>query len=322
MALLARAQLETHSETPNMDLLPVDHPEYMLVRTIWPVTCFLIIASIVVHGSSIAVFALGKRINNMAITLTYTTGGNEPSWMSRLPRRNTENGGLLQLRRMETEEPLSNRVVHRKVLKKGKKKNKKPQTNQENNQDQPEAPIVEENTNNDYIILTLDAEFENAGSLYPEALSFLKEKDEIHTVHYAIVLAANNLLNHESAEKCKFNELIGKYTSHFRRVLPSLAVDYLTLINLPSTSNESQVAEQQQNCHEAIQELILETRRFSELIGDITTYTEHVVPGSIEKRMPLIGINDKHTYLNKIAHGAATKADNDGKIIDAILLYR
>nr|UJH94571.1 Nah2 [Starmerella bombicola] len=112
MCLLARAEIENGTETPNADLLPESDPHYYLVRTIWPITCFLVIASIVVHGSSIAVFTLGKRINNMAVTLTYTTSGNEPSWMSRLPRRSTEGGNVLQLQRMETEEPF--RLVRKK----------------------------------------------------------------------------------------------------------------------------------------------------------------------------------------------------------------
>lgn len=120
MALLARAELETHSETPTRDLVPVTHPEYYLISTIWPVSCFLVVSSIIVHGSSIAVFTLGKRINNMAITLTYTTGGNEPTWLSRLPRRTSDAGNILQLRRLETEEPLS-----KKMMKKKKRKEKK-----------------------------------------------------------------------------------------------------------------------------------------------------------------------------------------------------
>lgn len=120
MSLLARAQFETNSETPSNGFSP-DHPHYTLIATIWPVTCFLVIASIAIHGSSIAVFTLGKRINNMAVTLTYTTGGNEPSWMSRLPRTFTENGNnMLQLRRMETEEPLGKKIKKRPKFKGGK----------------------------------------------------------------------------------------------------------------------------------------------------------------------------------------------------------
>src|SRR5690606_26711138 len=46
-----------------------------------------VISSIIVHGSSIAVFTLGKRINTLSLTMSYTKGDEEgPSWMNRLPR--------------------------------------------------------------------------------------------------------------------------------------------------------------------------------------------------------------------------------------------
>jgi hypothetical protein len=47
----------------------------------------LVITSIVVHGSSIAVFTLGKHINTLTLTMSYTQANEEgPSWMERLPR--------------------------------------------------------------------------------------------------------------------------------------------------------------------------------------------------------------------------------------------
>lgn len=87
VAILARAELETHSTTPLADLPDPSDAEYVLLYTIWPITTFLVITSIVVHGSSIAVFTLGKRINTLTLTLSYTTGNEKSSnWMERLPR--------------------------------------------------------------------------------------------------------------------------------------------------------------------------------------------------------------------------------------------
>lgn len=87
-AILARAELETHNTVPLAEL-PTD-PEtenYMVVQVIWPLTTFLVITSILVHGSSIAVFTLGKRINTLTLTMSYTQANEEgPSWMNRLPR--------------------------------------------------------------------------------------------------------------------------------------------------------------------------------------------------------------------------------------------
>lgn len=87
VAILARAELETGSTTPLAVLPDPSDAEYVLIYTIWPITTFLVITSIVVHGSSIAVFTLGKRINTLTMTLSYTVGNDQSSsWMNRLPR--------------------------------------------------------------------------------------------------------------------------------------------------------------------------------------------------------------------------------------------
>ncbi|KAH0544368.1 hypothetical protein FGG08_001509 [Glutinoglossum americanum] len=85
-SILARAEMETHSTTPLAELPDPGTDHYALIVLIWPITCFLVISSILVHGSSIAVFTLGKHINTLTITMSYTQATEEPSWMSRLPR--------------------------------------------------------------------------------------------------------------------------------------------------------------------------------------------------------------------------------------------
>ena len=84
-ALLARAELETESTSPLEDLPGPETENYILIQVIWPVVTFLVISSIIVHGSSIAAFTLGKRINTLTLTMSYTQA-NEPSWLNRLPR--------------------------------------------------------------------------------------------------------------------------------------------------------------------------------------------------------------------------------------------
>lgn len=87
ISILARAELEHDEPTPLAELPKAGHPNFVVVACIWPVVTFLIIASILVHGSSIAVFTLGKRLNNLTITMSYTTNGDQSqSWLSRLPR--------------------------------------------------------------------------------------------------------------------------------------------------------------------------------------------------------------------------------------------
>lgn len=87
VAILARAELETEETTPLAQLPPEGFEHLNIIEMIWPITCFLVIVSIIVHGSSIAVFTLGKRINTLTISMSYTQANEEgPSWMDRLPR--------------------------------------------------------------------------------------------------------------------------------------------------------------------------------------------------------------------------------------------
>ncbi|RMZ71143.1 putative Na(+) H(+) antiporter 1 [Pyrenophora seminiperda CCB06] len=87
VAILARAELETETTTP-LAQIPEEGFEHLnIIEMIWPITCFLVIVSIIVHGSSIAVFTLGKRINTLTISMSYTQANeNGPGWMDRLPR--------------------------------------------------------------------------------------------------------------------------------------------------------------------------------------------------------------------------------------------
>lgn len=87
VAMLARAELETGEPVPLDKLPPDSSPHYTLIATVWPIVSFIVVASIIVHGSSIAVFTLGKRINTLTITMSYTQANEDgPSWMNRLPR--------------------------------------------------------------------------------------------------------------------------------------------------------------------------------------------------------------------------------------------
>ncbi|THX86133.1 Na+/H+ antiporter [Aureobasidium pullulans] len=107
VAILARAELETDSTTP-LGELPTDanFPHLNIIELIWPITTFLVITSILVHGSSIAVFTLGKHINTLTLTMSYTQG-QDPSWMDRLPRIQSRSKSSMSARRPDdTDESL------------------------------------------------------------------------------------------------------------------------------------------------------------------------------------------------------------------------
>ncbi|PKX99974.1 hypothetical protein P168DRAFT_82137 [Aspergillus campestris IBT 28561] len=103
-AILARAELENDSTQPlsEAELPKAGTKDYYVVQLIWPITTFLVISSILVHGSSIAVFTLGKRINTLTVTLSYTQANEEgPSWMNRLPRVQSLAKGSMSFRKTD-----------------------------------------------------------------------------------------------------------------------------------------------------------------------------------------------------------------------------
>lgn len=100
VAILARAELETEETTPLAKLPEPGFEHLNIIELIWPITTFLVIISIVVHGSSIAVFTLGKHINTLTLTLSYTQANEEgPAWMDRLPRIQSRSKSSMSLRR-------------------------------------------------------------------------------------------------------------------------------------------------------------------------------------------------------------------------------
>lgn len=106
VAILARAELESeHGSTTPLAVLPPDgFPHENIIELIWPITTFLVITSIVVHGSSIAVFTLGKHINTLTLTMSYTQANdNGPSWMERLPRIQSRSKSSMSLGRYDTD---------------------------------------------------------------------------------------------------------------------------------------------------------------------------------------------------------------------------
>lgn len=99
-SILAIGDLEAHalhlSAGPS-NTYPLGTEYSQLIQVIWPTVCFLIVTSIIVHGSSVAVLTLGKHLQTMTFTYTYTlqktgdtdggggiTGGKK--WLNRLPR--------------------------------------------------------------------------------------------------------------------------------------------------------------------------------------------------------------------------------------------
>ena len=117
-----------------------------------------------------------------------------------------------------------------------------------------------------------------------------------------------------------FGHMIGFYTRDFRAANPTAAADYITLICLNGDIEGEQGKRQTQLCHEALRELVLETREFAQLLGDIRSDGQRI-KGAIEARLKLIRIDDSAAFLRHITIGAAQIADENGRVTDAVLLY-
>ena len=117
-----------------------------------------------------------------------------------------------------------------------------------------------------------------------------------------------------------FGRMLGYYTRDFRSGDVEAAVDYLALIclnaGLPGAFGRSQAS----LCHEALRELVLETREFSRLLGDIRSDGTRL-KGAIEQRLPLVALANQEEFLRAVTIQAACVADDNGRISDAVLLY-
>ena len=114
--------------------------------------------------------------------------------------------------------------------------------------------------------------------------------------------------------------MIGFYTRDFRTGNPEAAVDYLALLclnaDLPGDIGKGHAS----LCHEALRELVLETREFALLLGDIRSDGTRI-RGAIEQRLQIIRLADQEQFLRAVTLQAASVADDNGRTTDAVLLY-
>ena len=190
------------------------------------------------------------------------------------------------------------------------------------------------------------------GGMFEQAVSYLYSYSYVAAVHFAIALdfygflrvsdfsitdtelrkscplrsshiPAHHVLvtfNTKELPQISFGRMVGYYTRDFRAGNVESAVDYLTLIclnaDLPGAIGKSQSS----LCHEALRELVLETREFAQLLGDIRSDGMRL-KGAIEKRLKLIALADQEEFLKVVTIQAASVADDNGRVTDAVLLY-
>lgn len=172
------------------------------------------------------------------------------------------------------------------------------------------------------------------GGMFEQAVAYLYNFAYVDAVHFAVALEfygllrasdgmTNDLLSHstQGLPQIAFGRMLGYYTRDFRAANVAAAVDYILLICLNHDDpSEEKRREQVQLCYEALRELVLETREFSKLIGDIRPDGQRL-PGIIENRGPLLGLEEENDLVRNITLQAARFANDNGRTTDAVLLY-
>lgn len=173
--------------------------------------------------------------------------------------------------------------------------------------------------------------------LFEKAIHYTYSFSQIEAVHFAIALTYYGLLrpivdvlkyqdelmyvSRKDEPELNFARLVGLYTKDFRNPNPVEAIEYLVLICLNGDLPAPDGPEHLKICYEALKELVLETKEFSKLLGDVRPDGSRK-PGAIEERMQLIHLDDLDDYLRAITEQAAVKAEEDGRVSDAVLLYQ
>ncbi|SCU98098.1 LAMI_0F13014g1_1 [Lachancea mirantina] len=166
--------------------------------------------------------------------------------------------------------------------------------------------------------------------LYEHAVEYAYTLSESDAVHLAIALASRNMIsvsNYDASDaksfvslkgekkELNFAMLIGNFTSSFKFTDPRIAVEYLILIAMNEDKDQVSL------CHEALRELVLETKEFTILLGKVNRDGTRI-PGVIEERQGLLRLSDEQEFLHRITEQAASKADEDGRTYDSLLLYQ
>lgn len=170
--------------------------------------------------------------------------------------------------------------------------------------------------------------------MFEPAIKYLYDHNYVSAVHFAIALdyygllrvsdwttAGGEILTFTTRQQAQLNfgRVVGAYTADFRAARADAAADYLILICMNADLPGEAGKQQAELCHEALRELVLETREFSTLLGDVKSNGQ-TTPGLIQERVPLLRLDGENGLLNTITREAAKMADDNGRTNDAILL--
>ncbi|KAK4897969.1 nuclear pore complex subunit [Elasticomyces elasticus] len=170
--------------------------------------------------------------------------------------------------------------------------------------------------------------------MFEKAVADLYPHNYVSATHFAIALnfygllrvsgdlSNEDLLSHTTSgqPQIAFGSLVGLYTRDFRTANATAAVDYLTLICLNADMTGDIGKAQKELCYQALIEVVLETREFAQLLGDVRSDGQRI-KGAIEQRLKLIKLDNEKEFLKHITLVAARTAEDQSRTTDAALLF-
>lgn len=170
--------------------------------------------------------------------------------------------------------------------------------------------------------------------MFEKAIADLYPHNYLSAVHFAIgldfygLLRVSDISNNEDLltyttrqqPQIAFGSMIGLYTRDFRTANATAAVDYITLLCLNADLQGDIGKAQRELCYQALTEVVLETREFAQLLGDIRADGQRI-KGAIEQRHRLIKLDNEKDLLRHITQVAARSAEEQGRTTDAALLF-
>ncbi|KAK5128410.1 hypothetical protein LTR85_003078 [Meristemomyces frigidus] len=178
-----------------------------------------------------------------------------------------------------------------------------------------------------FFMQVLAGTFEKAvADLYPHnyvsATHFAVALDFYGLLRVSADLSNDDLLTFTTRQQPQiaFGSMIGLYTRDFRTANATWAVDYLCLICLNADLTGEVGKTQRELCHQALIEVILETREFAQLLGDIRSDGQRI-KGAVEQRLKLIKLDNEREFLKHITLTAARTAEDQSRVTDAALLF-
>ncbi|CAN3486189.1 nucleoporin Nic96p [Diutina catenulata] len=169
-----------------------------------------------------------------------------------------------------------------------------------------------------------------AVGLYELAVSYAYDHvSECDAVHLAVALNYYGLLRVSTLARdellvaapphghaINFARLMGSYTRTFKISDPKVASQYVILVAM--TARPDEVAKS----HEAVRELVLASREFGMLLGEVDEATGNQRPGLLQRQRRLVALEDVDKFNVVIPGTAARQCLEQGRIFDALTLYQ